>query len=75
MLVTRRMSKNPIAISPKASIQEAIELMKKHSIRHLPVVEEGKLVGMISIRDLVRAIVDQQFFISSQLENYLTGRS
>ena len=49
--------------------------MDVHRIRHLPVVENDKLVGMLSIRDLVRAIVDQQIFISSQLESYITGRS
>ena len=49
--------------------------MNVHSIRHLPVVQDGKQVGMISIRDLVRAIVDQQIFVSSQLESYITGRS
>jgi CBS domain-containing protein len=49
--------------------------MDAHRIRHLPVVEDGDLVGMISIRDLVRAIVDQQILVSAQLESYLTGRT
>ncbi len=58
MLVTRRMSKNPITISPKASIQEAIELMKKHSIRHLPVVErEARLAGWVTDTDLRGALI------------------
>ena len=49
MLVARRMSRNPVAISPDASIQEAIKLMKKHSIRHLPVVsKEEHLVGWVT---------------------------
>ncbi len=64
-----------VTVNPAVNLEECFNLMDVHRIRHLPVVEERKLVGMISIRDLVRAIVDQQFFISSQLENYLTGRS
>ena len=58
MLVARRMSKNPIAISPEASIQEAMELMKKQSIRHLPVVDQNKrLVGWVSDTDLRGALI------------------
>jgi acetoin utilization protein AcuB len=58
MLVARRMSKNPIAISPEASIQEAMELMKKQSIRHLPVVDQTKrLVGWVSDTDLRGALI------------------
>jgi IMP dehydrogenase len=49
--------------------------MDAHRIRHLPVIEDDDLVGMISIRDLVRAIVDQQILVSGQLESYLTGRT
>ncbi len=58
MLVARRMSRNPVAISPKASIQEAIELMKKHSIRHLPVVDGPlHLVGWVTDTDLRGALI------------------
>jgi len=64
-----------ISVSPGVDLEECFNLMDVHSIRHLPVVQDGKQVGMLSIRDLVRAIVDQQIFISSQLESYITGRS
>jgi CBS domain-containing protein len=64
-----------ISVSPGVDLEECFNLMNVHSIRHLPVVQDGKQVGMLSIRDLVRAIVDQQIFISSQLESYITGRS
>jgi CBS domain-containing protein len=64
-----------ISVSPGVDLEECFNLMNVHSIRHLPVLQDGKQVGMISIRDLVRAIVDQQIFISSQLESYITGRS
>ncbi|MBW1980401.1 MAG: CBS domain-containing protein [Deltaproteobacteria bacterium] len=53
MLVSRRMSRNPVTISPEASIQEAITLMKTHSVRHLPVVNrEDTLVGWVTDGDL-----------------------
>lgn len=64
-----------ITVAPGVDLEECFNLMNVHSIRHLPVVADGKQVGMISIRDLVRAIVDQQIYISSQLESYITGRS
>ncbi len=64
-----------VTVNPNVDLEECFNLMDIHRIRHLPVVEDDKLVGMLSIRDLVRAIVDQQIFISSQLESYITGRS
>ena len=64
-----------VTVNPSVDLEECFNLMDVHRIRHLPVVENNKLVGMLSIRDLVRAIVDQQIFISSQLESYITGRS
>jgi len=58
MVVARRMTRNPVTISPKASIQEAIQLMKRHAIRHLPVVDQEKrLVGWISDSDLRGVII------------------
>jgi len=68
MLVARRMSRNPIAIEPEASIQEAIELMKEHSIRHLPVVDgEERLVGWVSDTDL------RGVFMASMIEELTVG--
>ena len=64
-----------VTVNPSVDLEECFNLMDVHRIRHLPVVENDKLVGMLSIRDLVRAIVDQQIFISSQLESYITGRT
>ena len=67
--------KDIVSVTPGVDLEECFNLMDVHRIRHLPVVENDKLVGMLSIRDLVRAIVDQQIFISSQLESYIAGRS
>ena len=68
-------SADVITVAPGVDLEECFNLMDVHRIRHLPVVQDGKQVGMLSIRDLVRAIVDQQIFVSSQLESYITGRS
>ena len=68
MLVARRMSRDPISISPEASIQEAIELMKTHSIRHLPVVDgQERLVGWVSDTEL------RGVFIASMIEELMVG--
>ena len=68
MLVARRMSRKPIAISPEASIQEAIELMKQHSIRHLAVVNgQERLVGWVTDTDL------RGVFIASMIEELTIG--
>jgi len=50
-----------------------MQLMSNNRLRHLPVVDGGKLVGMISIGDLVKDIISEQKFIIEQLENYITG--
>ena len=64
-----------LSVAPSLDLEECFNLMDAHRIRHLPVVEDDDLIGMISIRDLVRAIVDQQILVSAQLESYLTGRT
>jgi acetoin utilization protein AcuB len=62
------MSRDPISISPEASIQEAIELMKTHSIRHLPVVDgQERLVGWVSDTEL------RGVFIASMIEELTVG--
>ncbi len=50
--VSRYMTKQPFSIDRKASLQEAHQLMRKHRIRHLPVLEGGNLVGIVTLRDL-----------------------
>jgi CBS domain-containing protein len=55
------------------SIEECIAIMIDKNIRHLPVFEEHELVGLISVRDALKEMVDQQKFMISQLEHYITG--
>jgi IMP dehydrogenase len=53
--------------------ESCMALMTEHRMRHLPVIHEGKLVGMISIGDLVKAIISEQQFTIQQLEHYISG--
>ncbi len=53
--------------------QECMVLMTENRLRHLPVMEGGKLIGLISIGDLVKDIISEQKFTIEQLEHYITG--
>jgi CBS domain-containing protein len=60
-----------ITVSPDSSLQDCMRLMTEHRIRHLPVVEGGRVVGMISIGDLVKAVIEEQQKTIEQLETYI----
>lgn len=66
------MTSKVVTARPSMSIEEAMALMTEHHIRHLPITEGDTLVGMISIGDLVKSIIDEQKFVIGQLENYIT---
>lgn len=55
------------------SIEECMAIMTDKRIRHLPVLQDGNLIGIISIGDLVKAIIADQKFMIEQLERYITG--
>ena len=61
-------------VSPKTTAQECLVLVTQQSIRHLPVLENGKLVGLISIGDVVRSIIGEQETTITQLSDYITGK-
>lgn len=58
---------------PEQHIEECMALMTEKRVRHLPVMDEGRLVGVISIGDLVKSIITEQKFIIEQLERYISG--
>ena len=62
-----------ITVSPQAMAEEGLALMTRKRIRHLPVVERGELLGMISIGDLVNAVIGDQQKLIEQLERYVAG--
>lgn len=58
---------------PQQSIQECMSIMTEKRVRHLPVMDGDQLIGIISIGDLVKAIIAEQQFVISQLEHYISG--
>lgn len=68
------MTKNPFTVTPESSIEECMQLMSNRRIRHLPVLENGTLVGVISIGDVVRFIIEEQKSIIEHLESYIAGQ-
>ncbi|WP_276372007.1 CBS domain-containing protein [Chryseolinea sp. H1M3-3] len=70
--ISELMTRNPITVLPETSIEDCMDLMTGKFIRHLPVVEEGRLVGLISIGDVVKHIIEEQKDIIEHLENYIS---
>jgi CBS domain-containing protein len=58
---------------PSDSVEHAMALMTRERIRHLPVVDGDSILGLVSIGDLVKAMIDQQQFTIEQLERYITN--
>jgi CBS domain-containing protein len=67
------MTRRVICVKPEYTTEECIALMTDKHIRHLPVVVEDELVGIISIGDIVKAIISQQDLMIANLESYITG--
>jgi len=67
------MSSPVMYVRPDQTNEECMALMTDNRVRHLPVVDQGKLLGLISIGDLVKDIISEQKFIIEQLEHYIAG--
>lgn len=67
------MTASPTTVTPDDSIQHCMQTMTAGRFRHLPVVEGGRVVGMLSIGDLVRAVIQDQTEHIEQLERYIAG--
>ncbi len=72
--VSEIMTRNVMVVHPDESIDRCMTLMTQKHIRHLPVVENDKVVGLISIGDVVKTVIEDQAFLLSQLEAYITGQ-
>ena len=71
--VSEIMSTEVTFVHPGQSVDECMALMTEKRIRHLPVVDQDKLLGVISIGDVVKAVISEREFTIKQLENYITG--
>ena len=69
------MSERVVTVGPETTVADCMVAMTEHRIRHLPVVEGDRLVGVISIGDVVKAIMSEQSFLIDQLQNYIQGAS
>jgi IMP dehydrogenase len=71
--VSTLMTTDVVSIALSMTVDECMALMTEHRIRHLPVVDNDRIVGVVSIGDVVRAVVDEQQFTIRSLENYVTS--
>ena len=60
-------------VRPSHTTEECMALMTKAFVRHLPVMADGELIGLLSIGDLVKAIISEQRFVIDQLQHYISG--
>jgi CBS domain-containing protein len=67
------MSSPVVTVLPGESVRRCMEMMTERRIRHLPVLEGGAMVGMISIGDLVRAVIEEQAQTIEHLERFIAG--
>jgi CBS domain-containing protein len=73
-LVSEIMSSDVMTVAPTSSVDDCMELMTERHIRHLPVLEAGQLVGVISIGDVVKAVIADLAALVEQLDSYIRGR-
>jgi CBS domain-containing protein len=71
-LVSEIMTPAVLYVHPEQHIEECMALMDSKRVRHLPVIADGRLMGMVSMRDVVRQLVDERDFLIDQLEQYIT---
>ena len=72
-LVSVIMTPHVLCVSPQQTTEECMAIMTENRIRHLPVMDKGRLIGLVSIGDLVKDIISEQEFVIRQLEHYITG--
>jgi len=67
------MTERVLGVGPERTAEECMALMSDKHVRHLPVIKAEQVLGIISIGDVVKAVIEEQRFVIRQLENYITG--
>ncbi len=67
------MTTKVVCVTPTQSVEDCMALMTDKRIRHLPVIDGDEVLGIISVGDVVKAVISEQTFTISQLEHYITG--
>jgi CBS domain-containing protein len=67
------MTRRVICIQPHQSVDECMALMTEKRVRHLPVLSDGEIIGIVSVGDLVKSIIADQQFVIDQLVSYING--
>ena len=71
--VSEIMTANVLYVHPDETVDDCMALMTEKRIRHLPIVENDQVVGVLSLGDLVKAVIAEQKFMIDQLEHYISG--
>ncbi|MFZ0612278.1 MAG: CBS domain-containing protein [Desulfobacterales bacterium] len=67
------MTRDVVTVAPDKNLEDCMELITRHRVRHLPVIENDHVLGIISIGDIVKGIIDHKEFVIEQLEYYIKG--
>jgi CBS domain-containing protein len=68
------MTASPVTVTPGAIVEECMRVMTHHHVRHLPVVDQGRVMGVVSIGDMVNAIISDQAETIDHLHTYIGGK-
>jgi CBS domain-containing protein len=74
-LVRDIMTQQVITVTPQDTVESCMHLMTDKRIRHLPVLDDGRLAGIVSIGDVVKAVIDEQKLTIDELKSYISGRA
>lgn len=69
------MTSNIITLTPDNNVDQCMALMNENQIRHLPIVEDGRVIGVVTIMDVIKNILSEKEFIIEQMEQYIAGGS
>ena len=72
-LVNEVMTREMVMVKPETSVRQCVDLMSRYKVRHLPVLENEHVIGVVSLRRLAEALVEEQKGTITELENYIMG--